>query len=176
LTSVIVSLAPLFGWKDDDFEIRVNVKKECMVRHFFLVRKFFIGNTLFYWLGSLFLLRNFFIGNTLFYWLGSFNWWDTFFLIRPFLAWQDTFFLVRPILVRPYFGKTLLGKTFSGKILSGKTLFYLLEKPILLFVEALYLSCVKGVILISQGSICLLKHFFNENTIRFFIALTLLSC
>ena len=32
LTSVIVSLAPLFGWKDPDFETRVNVKKECIVR------------------------------------------------------------------------------------------------------------------------------------------------
>merc|ERR1719414_1841813 len=31
VTSVIVSLAPLFGWKDEDFEKRVNVDKECMV-------------------------------------------------------------------------------------------------------------------------------------------------
>jgi hypothetical protein len=34
LTSVIVSLAPLFGWKDSDFETRVNVKKECIVGFF----------------------------------------------------------------------------------------------------------------------------------------------
>ena len=102
-------------------------------------------------------------------------------MVRQFLAWQDTFFLVRPyfgktLLGKTFSGKILLGKTFSGKILSGKTLFYWLEKAILLFVETLYLSCGKGVILISQGSICLLKHFFNENTIRFFIVLTLLSC
>ena len=37
--SVVVSLAPLFGWKDDDFEDRVNVKKICLVsiNTFFLV-------------------------------------------------------------------------------------------------------------------------------------------
>ena len=31
VTSIIVSLAPLFGWKDEDFEKRVNVDKMCMV-------------------------------------------------------------------------------------------------------------------------------------------------
>ena len=31
LTSVIVSLAPLFGWKDDGFYDRVNIEKLCLV-------------------------------------------------------------------------------------------------------------------------------------------------
>ena len=31
LTSIVVSLAPLLGWKDSDFEDRVNVEKMCMV-------------------------------------------------------------------------------------------------------------------------------------------------
>ncbi|TRY79130.1 hypothetical protein TCAL_11948 [Tigriopus californicus] len=30
-TSVFVSLAPMFGWKDNNFETRVNVEKTCMV-------------------------------------------------------------------------------------------------------------------------------------------------
>ena len=32
LTSVIVSLAPLMGWKDDNFLRRINEDKICMVR------------------------------------------------------------------------------------------------------------------------------------------------
>ena len=32
LTSVIVSLAPLMGWKDEDFLRRINEDKTCMVR------------------------------------------------------------------------------------------------------------------------------------------------
>ena len=32
LTSVIVSLAPLMGWKDEDFLRRINEDKNCMVR------------------------------------------------------------------------------------------------------------------------------------------------
>ena len=31
LTSVVVSLAPLFGWKDDGFYDRVNIEKQCLV-------------------------------------------------------------------------------------------------------------------------------------------------
>ena len=31
-TSVIVSLAPLMGWKDEDFLRRINEDKHCMVR------------------------------------------------------------------------------------------------------------------------------------------------
>ena len=31
LTSVVVSLAPLFGWKDEGFYDRVNVEKQCLV-------------------------------------------------------------------------------------------------------------------------------------------------
>ena len=34
LTSVVVSLAPLFGWKDPDSEIRVTIDKECLVRSY----------------------------------------------------------------------------------------------------------------------------------------------
>ena len=32
LTSIIVSLAPLFGWKDEDSETRVEEHKLCLVR------------------------------------------------------------------------------------------------------------------------------------------------
>ena len=31
LTAVIVSIAPLFGWKDPDFLVRVNEQKKCLV-------------------------------------------------------------------------------------------------------------------------------------------------
>ena len=37
LTSVVVSLAPLFGWKDPDSEIRVTIDKECLVRSYFVI-------------------------------------------------------------------------------------------------------------------------------------------
>ena len=36
LTSLIVSLAPQFGWKDEDFLHRIIVEKRCQVRHFFV--------------------------------------------------------------------------------------------------------------------------------------------
>ena len=35
LTSVVVSLAPLFGWKDPDSEFRVTVEKQCLVSYLF---------------------------------------------------------------------------------------------------------------------------------------------
>lgn len=31
LTAVVVSIAPLFGWKDPDFLVRVNEHKKCLV-------------------------------------------------------------------------------------------------------------------------------------------------
>lgn len=31
LTAVVVSLAPLFGWKDPDFSLRVREQKKCLV-------------------------------------------------------------------------------------------------------------------------------------------------
>jgi low affinity Fe/Cu permease len=38
--AVVISLAPLFGWKDANFEHRVNVDKICMVS-----QKHFLQNT-----------------------------------------------------------------------------------------------------------------------------------
>ena len=41
LTSVIVSLAPLMGWKDEDFLRRINEDKTCMVilSSFYIINK-----------------------------------------------------------------------------------------------------------------------------------------